>query len=112
MLEVAAEARARQIDLADQQRVAGGLARSAASASPISRPVDRMHVLERRVLLRQRQPERVARRRVVAKLGVLGEPVDGIDAKAVDSALEPEAHDLPIASRTSGLRQSRSGCSG
>ena len=52
------------------------------------------------------------RRRVVAQVAVLHRAVDRVEAKAVDAAVKPEADRGATPARTSGLRQSRSGCSG
>jgi len=92
-LEVARVLADRTEDLADQQRVvAGGLADRPQCVHDFG-PVRGVEVLEPRRVLAQRQRERLRRGRVVAKLLVLDETVDRVEAEAVGAAPAPEAND-------------------
>ena len=93
VLEVARQHRARQIDLADQQRLARRLAQGA-EREPDLRVVAGVDRVERRLLGVERQRRLGGGGRVVAELGVLHDPLDRVDAEAGDAAVEPEADHL------------------
>jgi hypothetical protein len=81
----------RAVELADEQRVAGGLAERTHRLER-ERPVARVPHLERRGFRVARERERPGRRRVVTQLLVFAETVDRVQAEPVDAAVEPEAH--------------------
>ena len=89
VLEVRLPPCARQVDLAHQQVVADRLADPRQRLGGVWR-VARVGERALRLLVRQRQAERLARRRVVAQLGVLEQPVDRVDAVAGHAAVDPE----------------------
>jgi len=71
-----------------------------------------VHVLEPPELLAEGQCEGRGRGWVVAQLRVLEQAVDGVDAEPSTPRSRQKRTTPVIASTTSGLRQSRSGCSG
>ena len=93
MLEVARILRRREIDLADEQRVAGGFAQRRQRLRDLG-PVGGVDVVELGALTDERKREAPRRRRVVPQLRVLDDHVHRIHAEAVHASLEPEADDV------------------
>ncbi len=89
MLEIGRELSRRQVDLADQQGVAGGGPDRLQHLGDLG-VVARAHLVDPGEVLGHGQRGRPRGRRVVAQGAVLHRPLDRVEAKAVDPALAPE----------------------
>ena len=91
MLEVGPQLARRQVDLADEERVAGARRAARRAPSPMSGALREWRCSSVACSGCSGQRRRARRRRVVAQLGVLQQAVDRVEAEAVDAALAPEA---------------------
>ena len=91
LLQIGGMTARREVDLTHQQPVAGGRA-NRPERVPDLVPVARVAEVPAELVLQQPQAEGLARAGIVAKLWVLHEPVDRVDAEAVHPALHPAPH--------------------